>query len=367
MSPDHPPRRPFSDKDADTGAMRCTRFENDRKEHLDTRSSDPMIPSTACGAFQAKREAPSSSTKSRMGSPTFRQWAHDTWWPRSSPRFRRETVMAYRSMLDSELIPAFGDTRLDGIGRATVLSWFERYSRVAPIRANEALKLLGSILDRAVRAGIIRINPVRRIRYNPKQRRTRFLSVEERKRLLSTLDTLPRGQRIRGLVLKMLLFTGCRSSEIRTLQWNEVEDASLNLADGKTGGRRVWLGERALAVIAEARDMRDASGIHCEYVFPDPRNPLQCMGRCSISDFWRGLRKQIGIGDVRVHDLRHSFATEAVRQGVALPVVSRLLGHSKIEMTMRYTHSTDAETEAAAELVGQRLAALLRGSVSQRC
>ena len=73
-----------------------------------------------------------------------------------------------------------------------------------------------------------------------------------------------------------------------------------------------------------------------EYVFPDHRNSRECVGRCGISDFWRRIRSRVGLENVRVHDLRHSFATEAVRQGVALPVVSKLLGHRNIAMTMRY-------------------------------
>ena len=269
--------------------------------------------------------------------------------------------MSYRSILNSRLLPAFGGERLDAIDRDMVLRWFDNYSRGAPIAANQALKLLAGILDRAVRAEVLADNPARRIRYNPKRMRTRFLDEGERGRLLAALDALPRRQRVRALAVKMLLFTGCRSSEIRTLRWDEVGEDVLDLSDGKTGARRVWLGPGALAVLEEAAAMRDAGAGRSEFVFPDPRDPRRCMGRCGISDFWRGIRSRVGLGDVRIHDLRHSYASEAVRRGVPLPVVSRLLGHRRVEMTMRYTHSSNAEVEAAAERIGDRLDSLLRG------
>ena len=78
-----------------------------------------------------------------------------------------------------------------------------------------------------------------------------------------------------------------------------------------------------------------------------------------LDTFWRGFRRSIGLNDVRLHDLRHSFATEAVRRGIPLPVVSKLMGHSNIAMTMRYAHVCDIEAEKTAQRIAQHIYSLL--------
>jgi integrase len=144
----------------------------------------------------------------------------------------------------------------------------------------------------------------------------------------------------------MLLFTGCRKGEILRLRWDEVSDNTLSLIDSKTGARTVWLGDEAQGVLARQSHWRGRS----EFVFPCPwdgKRPFE-----NIYVFWRGLKKEARLDDVRLHDLRHSFASEAVRQGIPLPVISKLLGHSSLTMTMRYTHLSTADIEAAAERIG---------------
>ncbi len=81
-----------------------------------------------------------------------------------------------------------------------------------------------------------------------------------------------------------------------------------------------------------------------------------------MTKFWDRLREQARLDDFRIHDLRHSFATEAIRQGIALPIVSKLLGHSSLAMTMRYTHASNADIEAAADRIGQSIARYLAPS-----
>ena len=156
----------------------------------------------------------------------------------------------------------------------------------------------------------------------------------------------------------MLLLTGCRKGEIVSLRWREVEGDTLNLADSKTGPRKVFLNTPARAVI-ERQPRTDSP-----FVFPSPRDPERA---CSPNlPLWYLVRRQAGIEDVRLHDLRHTFASHAVLQGVPLPVVSRLLGHKRPSMTLRYAHVGDRETEAAAERIGAAIARALDGSrVSQ--
>ena len=288
--------------------------------------------------------------------PTFGEWV-GVWWSHASPHLKPSTRKDYQHLLGKRLLPAFGEKRLDGVGRTEILDWFEPYSQNAPGRANKALKVLGAILNHARRAEVIPNNPVRGIRRNPGRKMTRFLSVEERGRLHSVLAARSPTRRVRMMV-EMLLYTGCRLNEILSLRWDEVGMGELNLRDGKTGARKVWFGPEARAVIDEAKSLQEAMG-GSEFVFPHPRDPRRGLDPNGFGQFWRRLRRRAGLEDVRLHDLRHSFASEAVRQGVPLPVVSKLLGHSSITMTMRYVHASNAEIEAAAERIGNGLSYLL--------
>ena len=100
----------------------------------------------------------------------------------------------------------------------------------------------------------------------------------------------------------------------------------------------------------------------CAYVFPSPTDPRRPLSH--NLPLWYSVRKEAGIEDVRLHDLRHTFASHAVLQGIPLPVVSRLLGHKQPSMTLRYAHVGNRETEAAAERIGAAIAQALDGSAA---
>ena len=86
-------------------------------------------------------------------------------------------------------------------------------------------------------------------------------------------------------------------------------------------------------------------------MFPSPANPAS--PRSHTPALWNRIRKEVGIEDIRVHDLRHTVASQAVARGVALPTVARMLGHSDPKMTLRYAHVSDRDAEAAAERIGK--------------
>ena len=202
-------------------------------------------------------------------------------------------------------------------------------------------------------------DPVAGVRSNPRRKMTRFLSAEEIGRLHRTLDRLVKerpSRRPQADIIRLLLLTGCRKSEILTLRWSEVDGDMLRLARTKTGPRTVWLSEAAQAVIA--CQPRTGSA----FVFPSTREPARPF--CHNLTFWRRARREAGIEDVRLHDLRHTVASQAVARGVPLPAVARMLGHAQPTMTLRYAHVGDREVEAAAERVGAIIAeAIAFGSV----
>ena len=204
----------------------------------------------------------------------------------------------------------------------------------------------------AVACGHVGTNPTGGIERNRRPALTRFLSREEIARLHEVLDARTRsGDQQPADIIRLLLLTGCRRGEITGLRWSEVHDGMLALADSKTGPRTVPLGSRARAILD--RQPRGES----PFVFPSPRDPAR--PRCPDLRLWYRVRREAGVEDVRLHDLRHTMASHAVMNGVPVPVVSRLLGHSNVRMTLRYAHLADRDIEATAERVGRVMGALM--------
>ena len=283
--------------------------------------------------------------------PLFRDFVAGEWKTARYDRYKSSTRRPTTSALNGQLLPVFGALVLERITRTNVTKWFDEYSRSSPGGANWTLALLQRIMNQALACGHVRSNPARGIKKNPRPKMTRFLSREEIRRLHEVLDRCVAqrpSRRHQADIIRLLLLTGCRRGEIVNLQWKEVKADVLNLADTKTGPRRVYLNAQAQDIIE--RQPRRGS----DYVFPSPHVPSQALSK--DMKLWYRVRKEAGIEDVRLHDLRHSHASQAVLQGVPLPVVSKLLGHTHLSMTLRYAHVADQEVEAAAERIGNTIA-----------
>lgn len=283
---------------------------------------------------------------------TFAEFVASPWTPACHEPCKPSTKRRVESLLRTQLLPAFGPLPLGRIDGEQILRWFDRYSRSAPAGANRALDVLSQILSFGIECGELASNPARGIRRNPQRRKTRFLSRAEISRLHQSLDDHSgRGSGVQQAdIIRLLLLTGCRKGELINLCWSEVHDDRLVLTDSKTGPRAVFLSDDAQAILA--RQPRIG-----KYVFPSRSEPHE--SRSAELSLWRKVRRTAGIADVRLHDLRHTFASHAVMAGVPLPVVSRLLGHAQMRMTLRYAHVSDRETEAAAERIGSAISTIL--------
>ena len=298
----------------------------------------------------------------RGKAPLLREFVSGPWRGACYDRCKPSTQRGFRSILNSQLLPAFGSRRLDGITRVSVIRWFEKYSKTAPRNANSALTLLRLILNHALACGHIDANPARGIRRNPEAQLNRFLSREEIRRLHSVLDRYAQGstsQAQQADTIRLLLLTGCRKNEIVRLRREEVKADRLELRDSKTGPRTVMLNGPARDIVE--RRMEQGTG---PWVFPSVNDPSRA--QYHGLPLWYAVRREAGIEDVRLHDLRHTVASQAAMNGIPLPVVARLLGHSNVRMTMRYAHVGDREIEAAAERVGQAIEAMMDEKRSPR-
>ena len=323
---------------------------------LDRQGKRSLGPATLLTVDEARREClrmQSEDAGRNVAAPVLSAFVAETWRDFWSSGCKPSTVCGMDRILKRQLLPTFGNLRMDRITPAHVHRWFDLYSRTSPGAANKALIALSQILNHAVKLELVAVNPAKGVKRNPRPKLSRFLSREEIDRLHKALDRHadgPRGQQ--ADIIRLLLLTGCRKNEIVGLRRQEVDAGCLRLADSKTGPRTVFLSREASDIVE--RRLATVSG---EFLFTSPRDPaMPISGSLCL---WNSVRRECGFEDVRLHDLRHTYGSQAVMQGVPLPVVARLLGHRKVKMTLRYAHVADREVEAAAERVGARIAGLL--------
>lgn len=283
------------------------------------------------------------------------QAEHET---RCGAFYKAEGLRTYRAYVRCELLPAFGGKRLDAITRQDVIRWFERYSARRPGGANRALGILGHMLGRAKAWGYLPVgwrNPVTGVRMNRRRSVGTFLSEGQMARLGAVLDARMVEGCTASALLRFLTLTGCRVSEAIDLEWRDVLTDRLHLRDSKTGPRDVSLGLPVRRFLAACRASlhRPARAPSCP-VFPLPgRQNYE-----AVRSVWVVVKTAAALPPtLRIHDLRHSFASHAIMSGETLFSTSKLLGHSRVQMTARYAHLADTALLAAAEKIGTLLLA----------
>lgn len=291
----------------------------------------------------------------------FQQFYEEIWSPECVPLLKSSTQKRTESAMNNQLLPNFGQTQLQLISPDMISDWFDEYSKTSPGGANRVLDVLVQVLNHAVKRGFIDKNPSQGIKRNPKKKITRYLSKNEIKKLLNYLESFEDkrpSQWQQADLIKVLLFTGCRKGEIVNLRWDEVKDTKLELTDSKTGPRTVFLNNIAKNLIAGQKTINlvRTGCSNSPYVFPSLKHPNK--PRSIHIPVWYQVRKTIGLEDVRLHDLRHTFASHAIKKGIPLSIVSQLLGHKNIEMTLRYSHVNDKDVKYASNRIGKLLEGL---------
>ena len=253
-------------------------------------------------------------------------------------RWKPRTLQVNRIYLRRQILPFFEKRFIGAITRQDVQDWF-RSLHATPAAANRSAPILSVIMQQAEAWGSRpeNSNPCRGIRRYRQARSERFLSPEEYRRLARVLDRHEADRPFHAAAVRLLLLTGCRKSEILTLEWRFYREGKLYLPDSKTGPRTVWL-------CAEARDVLDRLPRPSRWVFPveDLRTPWDW-----LNPFWRHVRKEAGLEDLRLHDTRHSYASMALLNGEAIRAVGRLLGHEKASTTLKYAHLSDTSLREA--------------------
>jgi len=291
--------------------------------------------------------------------PTVQTFASDWLNLHVDDKLEPSTARLYRSTLKSTILPVIGRVPVDQLTIDNIMR-MHHAARHAPYAANRALAITSKLMNHAERMGLRarNSNPVKGMERYREQRRERFLSEDELGRLGNALDDPRITARHSPFALGaigLLLLTGMRLNEVLKLRWNEVDlqRGLLLLDDSKSGKKAVIIGQHAATLIASF------PRTDTEWVFPGSKHgrPLH-----DVKKAWRAVTGLADLRGVRIHDLRHTFASYSAGAGASLPMIGRLLGHSQVATTARYAHlAHDPVREVAnrashmvAELLGRR-------------
>jgi len=309
----------------------------------------------------ARGDDPSKDRGDRRRAPTVAYLCDRFIEDYAEPKLKPRTVVTYRSQIKNYVKPRLGSFKIEDVRRADIAA-LHHSLRDRPYQANRVLMLLSRMFNMAELWGLRTesTNPCRMIPKNRERSRERFLSQTELLRLGEVFQhALATGQETPHVIaaFQLLLLTGCRLGEVQTLQWDFVTITHLELPDSKTGKRRIPLSPDARMILENLPDT--------------PDNPYVIVGKhpgTHITDLerpWRRLREAAGMPELRIHDLRHTFASIAVMNGVDLLMVGKILGHSNYQTTMRYAHLADAPVRAAADKVAGLMAGAVMGGTTR--
>lgn len=274
------------------------------------------------------------------------------------PKLKPGTLYIYRSLSRTYLVPAFGKKSLTAINRADVAGAHAKW-KDNPRSANHALSVLSKLMSWAEDQGYRPedSNPCRRIERYAENKREKFLTIDELGRLGAALDQAAAGSLVSTsaiAAIRLLILTGARLGEILTLSWQHVdfERRMLFLPDSKTGQKPLHLNDGAIDVLASLPRLAN--------------NPFVIFGHrhgghlVNLQKPWRIVHALAGLNSVRIHDLRHTFASYGLASGGSLPVIGRQLGHSQPQTTQRYAHLADDPVRKLTQDTGRVLAHALQ-------
>ena len=279
-------------------------------------------------------------------------------------RLKPRTAKEYRRNLQLFIVPALGRLKVAEVTRADVARLHHEF-RDTPYQSNRNLEIVSKMFNLAEMWGLRPdgSNPYRHVKKYKEEKRERYLSTDELARLGEVLrqceqEGIESASTIN--LIRLLMLTGCRLSEIQTLKWEYVdfENKALHLPDSKTGVKTVHLGPPALKVLIEIERIEG--------------NPWVITGKLENTHLqepqrpWRRIRARAGLDDVRIHDLRHTFASVAVSGGQGLPMIGQMLGHTQVQTTARYAHLATEPVKRATDDVSTTIGAALEGGTATR-
>jgi integrase len=281
--------------------------------------------------------------------PTVRDLAADYLTQHAERNKRPGSVRDDRAMIENIILPALGRLKVAEVTHRDVAT-LHASLKATPYRANRVLALISKMMNLAVQPWRMRPdNPAKGVVRFPEERRERWLSAEELRRLCDALDAVP-SQRTADAI-RLLMLTGARRSEVLKAEWEHIEFDNQRWTKPAAYTKQkkteyVPLSAPALALLARLKEQALPGA---RFVFPGDAEgkPLQ-----EIRRTWLTACAAAGIEGVRLHDLRHTYASHLVSSGLSLEIVGRLLGHTQVATTKRYAHLADSPLREATERFG---------------
>ncbi len=297
-------------------------------------------------------ENPAEEKKVKRAIPTIAELYKDTYLPHLQKT--RRNMESDLSFWKNHLLPRFGSKHLDELKQSDVVDALTtmRAAGYAPGTANKYVVQIRYMYNIARRAKIpgTEINPAEEVKQYRVEGRERFLSAEEIERLRVAVERSENTQL--KYIVALLLMLGCRKMELLNAKFQDfdLERRTWKIPLSKSGKmRHVPLSLAAIAVLEALPRWKG-----CPYVVPNPRTQKPFTG---INESWKTALRRAGIKECRLHDLRHTFASNLVNAGHSLFVVSRALGHANIQQTSRYSHLSDDALLAAADAAANAMGA----------
>lgn len=291
--------------------------------------------------------------------PTLAEAAERFLAEHANPQTKPRTAHEYRRLFDKIIIPHLGKLRIDAIQR-NQLGALHHDLRETPYQANRVLGLLSKLFAWCELVGLRsdRTNPTLHIQKYKEIKRECLLSDDDLARLGQAILEV---EQVEGVspytiaALRLLILTGARLREILNLKWSEVnfQHGSLRLSDSKTGAKSITLNPPALEMLASMPRLEG--------------NPFVLPGRIeghalvNVGVTWRMVKTKAGLEALRIHDLRHTFASVGACMGLSLPIIGKLLGHSQASTTQRYAHLANDPLKRATAMIGAHIANALEG------
>jgi integrase len=308
----------------------------------------------------AHSKDPAGARAAAKAAPTVADLAHRFLAEHAEAKRKASTAAEYRRLLDKIVLPALGKRKVAEVTRAEVTN-LHHANRATTYQANRVLAVLSKMFNLGERWGLRPdgSNPCRHVEKFAERKRERMLSPAELARLGDALASY-KGSPHAAAAIKLLVLTGARLGEVLGLRWEwiDFERAEARLPDSKTGAKTIHLPPPALAVLAEL-----------PWVEGNPHVIVGGVAGAAMVNLekpWRAIRKAAGLEDVRLHDLRHAFASIAASSGMGLPIIGKMLGHTQAQTTQRYAHlAADPVKAAAASVAGKIAAAMSRENDKQ--
>ncbi|MCU0892743.1 MAG: site-specific integrase [Rhodospirillales bacterium] len=297
----------------------------------------------------ARGEDPLAVRENTRKAPTVRELAADYLTQHAERTKRAGSVRDDRSMIDNIILPALGGLKVADVTHDDVAK-LHASLKATPYRANRVLALISKMMNLAVQPWRLRPdNPAKGVIRFPEDKRDTWLSTDELRRLCEALDAVP-SQRAANAI-RLLMLTGARRGEVLKAEWKHIDFARERWTKPSAHTKQkteehVPLSAPALALLA-AMKAEAVPGV--PFVFPGDGDgkPLQ-----DIRKTWLAACAKAGLEGVRLHDLRHTYASHLVSSGLSLEIVGRLLGHTQVATTKRYAHLADSPLREATERFG---------------